>query len=496
MKLKKRALSLALLTALLLQSVSCGSTSSSGIDTTAASADTTDTTALSSEYTAPNVDYGGRTVTMTGYNYDGAWVILRYNVALEEENGDFINDAIVKRNRAVEEALNIKLDLIPLTVDDRGSSAVLQKYVLAQEDVVQVGMQMASGMSQLLTTEGMVVDLQEIPTLDLSHSWWNQNANEEYTLFGKQLTAIGDICLYNLGAPVVVYFSKTLVENNKLDNPYQLVYDGKWTLDTLQKMSASIANDINGNSEIDQDDIFGFAGEGASMDYFFYSSGIRYSARDKAGNIQVTLNSEKSADLAVKLVNFLLDQKTTIFNNNWSKIFTTSVFTEFMMPKLMENELLFFSNQLHVALNLRSMETNFGILPMPKYDEAQKDYIAFGNAAFCDHIVVPSTNTDLEMTGHFLEAMGYYAQQYITPAFIDVSVKDKAARDEDSVNMINLIREKQVFDVGFIFNWGAMRKNLQNLAYKNDTNFASMWASIETAVNTELEKTVSMLKGE
>ncbi|MBO5220245.1 MAG: hypothetical protein J6C52_12485 [Clostridia bacterium] len=198
--------------------------------------DTTETSTAAeeiSEYIKPDVDYGGRTVTMTGYDYDGAWTILDYNMALEEENGDVINDAIVQRNRAVEEALNVNIELVPLGVGDRGSAAVLEKYILAQEDVITFGTQMATGLKNMLTTEGMLVDLNDIPTLDLSHSWWNQNANEEYSLYGKQLAAVGDVNFFNLGAPVVVYFSQNIIDSNKLENPYQLVYDGKWTLDKL-----------------------------------------------------------------------------------------------------------------------------------------------------------------------------------------------------------------------------------------------------------------------
>ena len=40
------------------------------------------------------VDLMAKTVTVTGYSYSGNWAILRYNVGLEEENGDTINDAV------------------------------------------------------------------------------------------------------------------------------------------------------------------------------------------------------------------------------------------------------------------------------------------------------------------------------------------------------------------------------------------------------------------
>ena len=166
------------------------------------------------------------------------------------------------------------------------------------------------------------------------------------------------------------------------------------------------------------------------------------------------------------------------------------------MPKLMADELLFYTNQLLVTLNLRAMENDFGIVPMPKYDEKQEDYYSIANTWFSDHIIVPATSSDLELVGHLLDAMGYYGQQYITTAFIDESIISKGIRDEDSLNMINLIHSNQIFDVGLLFNWGGMTGMLQGMSRSGTANFASSWASIEESVKTGIEDTMKMLQGE
>ena len=92
--------------------------------------------------------------------------------------------------------------------------------------------------------------------------------------------------------------------------------------------------------------------------------------------------------------------------------------------------------------------------------------------------------------------MGYYGQQYITSAFIDESIINKGIRDEDSLNMINLIHDTQIFDVGLLFEWGGMSSILTKLVMGNSTDFASEWAGISEKVDTELEATAKMLKGE
>ena len=497
MKKRNRAIA-ALLAALSILAVSCGSEVETQ-DTSAAneSGKETSTEAIS-EYEKPDVDYGGKTVTYIAHQWSSNWVINSYKLDSDEENGDLINDAIVKRNRAVEEALKIKLEVLALTEgSDRWDSTNLQKHILAADDAFSFAMVMGGVLPPVITTEGMLADLRTIPTLDLSHSWWDQSANNEYTIYGKQQAAVGDINFFNNGAPIVVFFSRELVNNNKLENPYELVSSGKWTLEKMLKMSSDAARDLNGDDKIDTEDQFGLAAESASLGYILECAGDRLTGRDKDGNITITVNNEKTSKICELFINASNDPRTVILDGSVKKVLNTSFssnFTEFFVPKMMANELLFFTNQLHVALNLREMQTDFGILPMPKYDETQEEYYSFGNNSFADCLIVPATCSDLDMTGNVIEAMGYYSKEYITPAFIDKTVMDKAVRDENSAEIVQMVLENCVYDVGFIFDWGKVRSNFGTMVNNSDPNFASSYAAIENAVKSEMEKTMEMLK--
>ena len=90
--------------------------------------------------------------------------------------------------------------------------------------------------------------------------------------------------------------------------------------------------------------------------------------------------------------------------------------------------------------------------------------------------------------------MGYYAQQYITPAFVEQSIKLKGVRDEDSMKMINLILDTQTFDVGLIFEWGGMSQMLREMGASNETNLASRWETIKEKAETALKTTMDSLK--
>jgi len=424
------------------------------------------------------------------------YMVANYTmISHDEETGDVINDAIVNMTRRVEDELNVKLELYPLVNDDRNNITKITTPIYAGEDEIQVAMPLTIGLTKLLATPTMFVDLDSISTLDLTHSWWDQSSIEEYNIGGKQYSAIGDICFFNKCAPIVNFFNKDTLETYKLDDPYQLVYDGKWTLDRMIAMAKATANDVNGNQTVDaEQDYFGFIGEKTGVPFFMVGCGIRYSERDADDNIKITFYSERAAKILVTFIPFIREKSVCLYDGDYYSQYS-SPFMDLFMPTFMSGRSLFYSNQLLQALDFRSMDTDFGILPLPKFDEAQTEYYSTTNTYWCDNVVVPVTNGDLDMTGYILDAMGYYSQQLVTPAFIDTTVFGKSVRDEDSANMIQLIYDTQVYDIARLFDWGGMSATVHTMCADNNTNLASEYAKIEPNITAAMEKTMSELLG-
>ncbi|MCI8388363.1 MAG: hypothetical protein HFE63_07880 [Clostridiales bacterium] len=258
-------------------------------------------------------------------------------------------------------------------------------------------------------------------------------------------------------------------------------------------MSMAGARDTNGNQTVDTSDSFGFAGEIDSTGYFMSGCGIRFSEKDNNGDVKITINNERAMDVSEKFIEYMNKRDLTMLAQYYVSE-NSDPHGGIFMPKLMNNELMFYSQQLLVSLNLREMNSDFGILPLPKYDKAQENYISVANTWFSDHLVIPATNDNLEMTGNVIEAMGYGAQHYITPAFIDNTVLSKAVRDDDSADMVRLILDTQIFDLAYMFNWGSVRTVFSVMCNNNQTNFASQYAAIEGNVQSALAKTLEEMK--
>lgn len=490
--MKKSVRFIALLLALLLSATACGGADAPAADTTIPE-DTTTAEQISSEYKKPDVDYGGRTIRAASYDWRGDfWRVADYNLFLSEENGDILNDAAVKAKRRVEEELNVKLEMFELGAANKPDEIITA--VMAGDDEFKFALQMQIGLPKLLSDPSLLVDLNAVPTLDLSHSWWDQNAVEAYSLYGKQYAAVGDICYYSKTSLISYFFNKKMIVDNNLENPYDLVREGKWTLEKMDKMVRDVSRDLNGNAEYDTDDQYGFMGERASMAYTLVGCGQRFSDYNDKGELEIVINTERTVDVIDRFLKLINDPSCSLPVYKHEKNFE-NVWVDLFLKKLKDNTALFFSNQLYVALNMRDMQADFGILPLPKYDEKQENYVTTTSSWWSDNLIIPATNSELEMTGHVIEAMGFYAQQYVTPAFVNETVISKTIRDEDSVEMIDILYDGIIYDMAMIFEWGSV-VNLVNTLPIKDTGFSSTYAAKEPAILAALESTVKKLKGE
>ena len=139
---------------------------------------------------------------------------------------------------------------------------------------------------------------------------------------------------------------------------------------------------------------------------------------------------------------------------------------------------------------LREMADDFGIIPMPKYDEAQAQYVTYTNPAGL-MLVIPKSTADVGCTGSVLEAMASLSHTTLTPAYYDNALKGKFARDNDSGAMLDLIFENRVYDLTQIYGWGSMPSSYNDLALKGSSDLASLIAQKQSAIDKSIEKFVA-----
>ena len=159
-----------------------------------------------------------------------------------------------------------------------------------------------------------------------------------------------------------------------------------------------------------------------------------------------------------------------------------------------ENRALFWIELIYGVLQQRDMDADFGLLPMPKYDEKQEQYASYIHTINSSAVAVPITNSDADLTGRILEDRAYQSGLIVRPAYYDVTLKGKVSRDNDSGDMLDIIYYNVKLDMAVLL---AERlpvdNNMRSFLVNNSTDFASTITSLKKRCRVILQKDVEAI---
>ena len=438
-------------------------------------------------YEVPEMDLGG-------YNFKAlvreGWTIYWYcvDVFAEAENGEPINDAIYRRNRFLEDKFNIEISEI--RQGDVYSFA--QKLIKSGSDDFDV-MFPTLQQSALLIQQGYLLNLLDVPHLNFDKPWWNKTANDSLTIGKKLYSATGNITTMTNDATWVCLFNKEMLRDFGFSDHYQMVKEGNWTIDILHENARAATKDLNGDGILTPEDQWGAIGQYESAYCLFAATGQFIAKKDADDLPTLVLNDDRTVSSLNKIVDFMkddfayinADDYTSKYENVWIEI-TTNAFAE--------SRCLYLITNIEIVKNLRGMETNFGILPLPKLDSAQDTYyntMQYGNASCMS---LPITISEPERNGAILEAWAAESVETLTRAYYDINLKGKNARDDESEDMLDLIFSTRVIDQGMYFNWAGLYNFFTDFASKKTVEFASAYEKAEPKWVSAIEKTLEAIK--
>jgi hypothetical protein len=446
--------------------------------------ETEKTDAEPTRYTAdylPEKSYGGyefRMVVLARGQFD-----FITDADIEEETGDTVNDAIYKRNRQIEEKYDIKFrqSSVPAYPD---LTSTFKKSAAAGSDDFDLCMIISrDAWAQALT--GTVVPVNNLPYLDISQPWYAHDVNSEITIGGKLYFAYSDECLNMFEQTLCVLFNKKLIEDFALDNMYNLVKENRWTIDKFFEMSKGIAVDMDGDGAMTDTDRYGILSQN-DMFYpcFWVSSGIKTISKDEDDLLVFTGDSEKLYNVLDKAYQNLFGGEKIFFDAFSDKI--TSYQNQggddarrVSRMQFEDNLGLFYVACVGMIPTLRSMETDFGILPFPKYDESQEKYYSRVIDGWIS--CVPNFAPDLERTSIIMESLAVESRNHTIPAYFETALRTKHARDDESQGMLDIIHANRTMDLGDTFYMDPVRNIYSGVLNSKKDNFAS---AVEKATNT------------
>lgn len=396
---------------------------------------------------------------------------------VEEQSGDTVNDAIYFRNTNVEDQLAVDL----IFVGTAGNFNNQKNFIQTAFNGINSGGEhdIFAGYSMTgatLAVNGYVQDLKELDYLDFDQPWWPNSLVTKATINDRLYFASGDISTNMLHFMYAVFFNKQILANQNLEDPYTLVDNGKWTYTKMFEMASNLYNDINGDGGRDIDDAYGFSTASIHYDAFFAAAGLSTVEKASDGTLIIspTFNSEKTITLVEDICAFMWEGQDG-YHGSTGEIFAK------------ENTLFTLDRSYMGLLRRDEISFEYGIVPTPKFDEAQEEYItclAFPYTMYS----VSTAAQHTEAAAASLESLASQGYKLVTPALFEITMKLKYSSDNEASRMYDIIREGVVIDIGRIFT-----TELQNYTYSTfrnacANNGARAWASAYKVTDRQMSK--------
>lgn len=490
----KRFISIALLLAMAASVSSCGGKPSGGGGDGAAS---TTAAAVASAETETQLEADG----LPALDFKGAAVnaLYREDVVnaffMKEQTGDIVDDAVYASNRAVEERLSVSLRVttMPGTANaDRNSfMSAITNSVLAGDDTYDLCGVLTANITTLIQS-GVFTDLMTVKHLDFDKPWWTPALTELATVGGRLYFASGDISLELIQRTYCMLFNKKLAETLKTGDIYALVNGGKWTLDKMRELGAAAYADLNGNSQADPEDRYGVVVNDLNhISNFIAAFDLTMTKMGSDGRQHMSGDGEHNLNAMQSLVETFNNYPGVMFMSKSDADPATVEKNHAVYRTMFKNDrlLLITSEFDHISSVFRDMESEYGVIPYPKYDEKQESYHTLARNVYTSFAITKTCKAP-DMVGAVMEAIASQNYRSVSPVYFETALKVKYSRDDVTSQMYDLIKDGLKFNFGFTFSsiCSGLIGNFRDMVVKNDVNWASKYASFKDGAETSLQK--------
>lgn len=369
------------------------------------------------------------------------------SVDVDEITGEVVNDAVYSRNRMTEEALNV---VISQMKDGDTTCSQTKNSIIAGDRLYTATVTHINQMCSMLQN-GYFYNIDSVPYLDMTMPYWAHGVAESLEVAGKRYLFSGDISILDDANIWCIYFNKDLILNLGLDNPYEAMEAGKWTFDFYISQIEKGAADLDGDGKWSWDkDQFALLNPQETLCGMYNGMGQMSIVRNSDNNLVMNMGTETSVTAIQKISDWFQTGTGTTFleaaqinsNEKWEDLW--KVFAA--------GRALYYNHVIaYIVECLRDMENEFGILPMPKYDETQTNYVSstqeWGQCVYA----VPLCTKDVNLSGAVLEYMCGLSTDTVRSAYYDVALTRKYSRDTESVRSLDILFNNVVIDPGFCY---------------------------------------------
>ncbi|MBO5305206.1 MAG: hypothetical protein J6B12_00435 [Clostridia bacterium] len=427
--------------------------------------------------------------------------IYKYEISCEELLNHPLYDAIHYRNIDVETRLEAKIRSIGMLAaypDYAPWNEALSVSVLTNTGDYD-GAAFYLSTASALTKQGIYYNLNLLTDdeggyFNFTKPWWNGAMVDELSVYGALFFAGGSLTVSEVASGCCLFFNRDLFNEKYPDDKdaalYQLVRDGKWTVDLLIDYISQCWDDVNSNGHVDAGDVVGMKNlytDTGIMDAWVPAMGLEFTAIDEYGEPYITIVNARTVPAYEKVMQ--------VFNNEGALLVSSDAPQE--ETSMQNGNLLFYMETLGFGAQMKASEVNYGVLPLPKYDEVQEDYhTCFANNASAVAICSNLNDDRAAKVSAVLELLSAESYKQVIPVYYETVLKGHYSREAADAEMYDRILSSFNFSFGFAYsslsigNFGALfryvvdGKDVQNMIDSNRAYWDEQLAILLDALDT------------
>ena len=142
---------------------------------------------------------------------------------------------------------------------------------------------------------------------------------------------------------------------------------------------------------------------------------------------------------------------------------------------------------LSATLRLIEMESDYGIMPIPKYTSDQKEYYCLTTG---DQYTMPTCVSDPDKAALALECIGYYSLYMggdsLNYAFYDLLAFARLCRDLDDMEMLKLVFASKTYDLEEGTRLTSIRQITTQMS--GNRNYSNLFSEIDATKESSISK--------
>ena len=369
----------------------------------------------------------------------------------EEYTIAVIDSALYTRNRGLEETYHLRIVEKPVEIGTPND--LLKTDILGGVYTYDLVFGMANYSFNGIT-EGYYRDLNEVKSLDLSATCWDQNAGKDLSIKNRLFCTVGDLHCGGFDMVSVLLLNEDLWRSLDLEeDPRQLALSGDWTFEKMDTMVKGAAADLDGiDNELSLDDRYGVSSTTAIFTNLMVGAGQNFFTKNSEDIPEFSAGTDAFSNVYSSMLRMITKSDSYILNDQ----------NDTYRDSFNSGKALFMGGIICDLNNakLRDSKINYSPLPLPKYSTMQTRYYSAVN--FQAEVMYMPIGKDVDRTGKITQLICEASTGTLRSHYYEEVLKIQRVKDGVASSLVDLIYNTRCYDIGLICLWGNVRSVFNN----------------------------------